>query len=148
MNIPLNDNAPVKSGRKTEIKAPADIIWHVLTDIERWPEWQKSVTKAKPAGPIGEGTRFTWKAGGLSFKSEIHTCKPVSMFGWTGKTFGANAIHNWSFKESNGITTVTVEECLQGLFPRLFRKFFRRNLDAGMITNLEELKVEAEKRNI
>lgn len=32
-----------------------------------------------------------------------------------------------------------VEESLQGVFPGLFRGYFRRNLNSGVMTNLEEL---------
>ena len=97
-------------------------------------------------GEIKEGTRFNWKAGGLSFKSIIHTDKTHSMFGWTGTTFGASAIHNWTFEEKDHQTIVRVEESLQGVFPRLFRAYFQRNLDAGVLTNLTELKKASESK--
>lgn len=144
MNIPINSEAPVKSEYMLEIDAPVDTVWQILTDIENWPAWQKSVTKATIAGKVEEGARFDWKAGGLSFKSRIHTMKPMTMLGWTGTTFGASAVHNWKFEDLNGRTKVSVEESLQGVFPRLFRKYFQANLDAGVKLNLEELKMAAE----
>lgn len=144
MNIPINSNAPVKSEYMLVIDAPVDIVWQILTDIENWPQWQKSVTQATIAGTVEEGARFDWKAGGLSFTSRIHTMKPMAMLGWTGTTFGASAIHNWKFEDLSGKTKVTVEESLQGVFPRLFRKYFQSNLDAGVKLNLEELKTAAE----
>lgn len=148
MNIPVNSKAPVKSGNSIEIDAPIDIVWKVLTEIEKWTEWQKSVTEVKLSEEIEEGKQFNWKAGGLSFKSRIHTMKPKIMFGWTGTTIGASAIHNWKFEEFNGKTKVSVEESLQGVFPILFRKYFQKNLDSGIKMNLEELKIAAEKESI
>lgn len=71
--------------------------------------------------------------------------KPKTMFGWTGKTIGASAIHNWIFAENNGITTVQVKESLQGVLPRLFKRYFQNNLDNGVKNNLEELKIASEK---
>lgn len=144
MNIPINSEAPVKSEYMLEIDAPVDIVWQILTDIDNWPVWQKSVTQATIAGKAEEGARFDWKAGGLSFKSRIHTMKPMAMLGWTGTTLGASAVHNWKFEDHIGKTKVTVEESLQGVFPRLFRKYFQANLDAGVKLNLEELKTAAE----
>lgn len=146
MNIPINENAPVKSGSHIEIEAPIDSVWRILTDINHWTTWQKEVTKTVVHGEIGQGTRFDWKAGGLSFKSRIHTSVPESMFGWTGTTIGASAIHNWTFEAKGDRTVVRVEESLQGVFPRLFAGYFQRNLDSGIIKNLKELKSAAENR--
>lgn len=144
MNIPINENAPVKSKNQIEIDAPIDTVWKILTDISNWTKWQKAVTETVVHGEIKEGTAFNWKAGGLSFKSKIHTDNPKAVFGWTGTTFGASAIHNWTFEAKNNKTIVTVEESLQGVFPKLFRAYFQRNLDEGVITNLKELKTASE----
>ncbi len=144
MNIPINENASVKSKNQIEIDAPIDTVWKILTDINNWTNWQKAVSETVVHGEIKEGTKFNWKAGGLSFKSKIHTENSKSMFGWTGTTFGASAIHNWTFEAKDNKTIVKVEESLQGLFPKLFRGYFQRNLDSGVITNLEELKIASE----
>ena len=33
-----------------EIKAPAERLWAVMRDIERWPEWTPTVTKIQRIG--------------------------------------------------------------------------------------------------
>lgn len=146
MNIPVNENAPVKSEGAIEIAAPTELVWQVLTGINDWPTWQRDVTESALPGELREGAEFEWKAGGISFRSKIHTMTEKRMFGWTGKTIGASAIHNWRFAEREGTTTVTVEESLQGLFPRLFRTYFQKNLDMGIQKNLEELRSASEAR--
>lgn len=146
MNILINESAPVKSKNQVEIDAPIDTVWKILTDINNWTKWQKTVSKTEVLGAIKEGTKFNWKAGGLSFKSMIHTQNPKSSFGWTGTTFGASAIHNWTFKEKDNKTIVKVEESLQGVFPRLFRGYFQKNLDSGIVANLKELKTASENK--
>lgn len=148
MNVGINTAAPVISKNQVEINAPIDRVWQVLTGIDEWPSWQKNITQAKVEGPVAEGAVFNWKSGGLSFHSKIHTMKPQTEFGWTGKTFGASAIHNWKFEQRDSITVVHVEESLQGLFPRLFRNNFQKNLDTGMVQNLAELKAAAEKEGL
>jgi len=35
------------------IKATPDRVWAVMLDIERWPEWTKSVTRIEPLQPGG-----------------------------------------------------------------------------------------------
>jgi len=146
MNIPINENAPVKSKNQIVIDASIDTVWKILTDINNWTKWQKAVSETVVMGEIKEGTKFNWKAGGLSFKSMIHTDNPTSRFGWTGTTFGASAIHNWTFEEKDCKTIVKVEESLQGVFPRLFSGYFQKNLDSGIVTNLEELKTASENK--
>lgn len=146
MNIPINENAPVKSRSQIEIEAPVDTVWEILTNINNWTTWQKDVSKTVVHGEIKQGTKFDWKAGGLSFKSEIHTSIPKSMFGWTGTTLGASAIHNWFFEAKDNVTVVWVEESLQGIFPGLFTGYFQKNLDSGVLKNLKELKSAAEKK--
>lgn len=144
-NIPVNQKAPVCSAAKIRIQAPPGLVWEYLTTLEQWPSWQESVSKVLVEGPVGEGTEFRWKAGGLSFRSRIHTSQPKSSFGWTGKTIGANAIHNWHLEGDQDHTIVTVEESLDGILPTLFPRFFQKNLDAGIKKNLEELRQVAEK---
>jgi len=147
MDIPINNSAPVKSANQIEIQAPIDTVWQILTDIKNWPKWQKAVTKTIVNEKIEEGANFKWKADGLLFKSKIHTSKRNVAFGWTGTTMGASAVHNWTFiKKDNDTTIVIVEESLQGVFPRLFKRYFQKNLDKGVITNLSELKSAAEMR--
>ncbi|MCB0666320.1 MAG: SRPBCC family protein [Saprospiraceae bacterium] len=147
MNIPVDASAPVKSADSIQIRASIDIVWDILTQIDHWPEWQDNVTEAKLLGMMGEGTRFAWKASGLSFKSQIHTCRPKVMFGWTGRTIGTSAVHNWRFEGDQVQTTVWVEESLQGILPRLFRKYFQNILDSGIKKSLEELQTAAEKNS-
>jgi len=145
-NIKINDKAPVVARQKIIINAPIEIIWKVLTSINDWPKWQSAITQAQLKGSIEEGTEFVWKAGGLNFRSKIHTCQPYQVFGWTGKTIGASAIHNWTFKQQGENTLVFVEESLQGFFPSLMKKKFQKNLEDGMLKNLEELKLASEKK--
>jgi uncharacterized protein YndB with AHSA1/START domain len=145
MNTEINEKAPAVSRQKIFIQAPVEKVWLVLTSIPQWPAWQAAVKKATLKGPVAEGTEFIWKAGGLNFHSKIHTCDPYHSFGWTGKTVGAQAIHNWTFQSRENGVLVSVEESLQGFFVSLLRKRFQQSLEEGMIKNLEELKAACEK---
>lgn len=148
MNIPVNDKAPVIAKNQLEIAASAETVWATLTQIQHWPDWQKEVKKTVVHGEIKQGTKFFWKAGGLSFKSQIHTSVPASAFGWTGTTIGTSAIHNWFLEAKGNNTLVRVEESLEGIFPRLFTRFFQKSLDTGIMKNLQELKSAAEIRKL
>lgn len=139
MNKTINENAPVVEKQHIFIPAPPERVWEVLSDINKWPEWQHEVTHAELNGALKEGTVFKWKANGIPFTSQLHTVKEFHAIGWTGKTFGAKAVHNWCIETSKDGTTVHVEESLQGLLPTLFKKKFSRDLHQGMQKNLNEL---------
>lgn len=147
MKREINKKVPVIERKEIEIKAPAEVVWQVLTDIERWPAWQENVKSAKLRGAVAEGTDFVWKAGGLTFHSQLHTVEPYKAFGWTGKIMGAFAIHNWKMEADRDRTRVYVEESLEGFFPSLMRKSFQRQLTSGMEKSLLELKRESEMKN-
>lgn len=146
MKTKINKVAPAVEKQQIFIDAPVEVVWEVLTNIDGWPEWQKAVQKAELLEPLQEGAKFNWRAGGIRFKSEIHTYDPYSSFGWTGKTMGASAVHNWNFRKEKEGTVVSVEESLEGVYPSLLKKKFRKELKSGMEINLQELKAESERR--
>ena len=40
----------------TEIDAPAEVVWQIITDFERYPEWNPFITELH--GPVHEGARL------------------------------------------------------------------------------------------
>ena len=58
-SVRLLDSLRATTADEITIDAPADRIWAVYTDVERWPEWTASVTSAQldPPGPLSIGTR-------------------------------------------------------------------------------------------
>jgi len=75
----------------------------------------------------------------------LHTIDPFRQIGWTGKTFGMFAIHNWTITEKDGRTVVSVEESLEGFFAKLLKYTFSKSLENGMQKWLDLLKQECEK---
>jgi uncharacterized protein YndB with AHSA1/START domain len=39
-----------------DIAAPVEAVWSVLTDVERWPEWNGDIARIALAGPFAAGT--------------------------------------------------------------------------------------------
>jgi uncharacterized protein YndB with AHSA1/START domain len=143
-SIPINPTAPVVEKQSVVIQAQPRAVWKALTDISDWPNWQQNITHARMDGPLKAGTTFHWKADGIAFVSVIHTCNEPLFFGWTGKTVGAAAVHNWILKPHAEGTEVFVEECLTGFLPSLFKRFFSKNLKVGMHKSLTALKAFSE----
>jgi uncharacterized protein YndB with AHSA1/START domain len=141
----INNNAPVQCSKSITINASREKVWKVLTDINRWADWQTDIKNPKMNGALNPNSTFDWKTGGAKIHSTIHTVSPLENFGWTGKTFGMYAIHNWTLNESNGKTTVFVNESMEGFLAKVFKKSFNKNLEKGMVNWLYLLKLECEK---
>jgi len=140
-----NENAPVYCTRKILISQAPKKVWEVLTQIDGWPNWQNEINHSTLQGGLKPGSSFVWKTGGATIHSILHTVEPYSAFGWTGKTHGIQAIHNWNLREINGQTEVSVEESMQGFWAGLLKKSFNKNLSRGMEAWLQKLKAECER---
>ena len=53
---------------RVEIDAPAQLVWEVFSDVQRWPEWTASVTSlvGKDGANLAVGKRFSIKQPGMS----------------------------------------------------------------------------------
>ena len=140
MNIKADSTAKCYATSEITINSTKHHVFEILSDINGWPEWQSSVTKAEIKGSTEVGKKFTWKGGGLNIKSQLHTVNPDSEIGWTGRIWWIKAVHNWYLKEENGQTKVVVKESLKGLGSSMMLK----SLKEGMQKNLEELRIRAE----
>ncbi len=85
--------------------------------------------------------KFKWKAGGLNIKSKLHTVNPDSEIGWTRRIWWIKAVHNWYLTEEGGLKKVIVKESLKGLGSPMMLK----SLKEGILKNLDELKITAER---
>jgi uncharacterized protein YndB with AHSA1/START domain len=142
----INNNAPVKCSKTILINASPDKVWSVMTNIDLWANWQTDISKPKLNGELKPSTTFDWKTGGAKIHSTLQTVEPFNNFGWTGKTFGMYAIHDWILTEINGQTQVSVAESMEGFLAGLFKKSFNKNLEKGMQNWLDLLKKECEKQ--
>ncbi len=140
-----NNNAPVKCRKTMVISADNEKVWNIITSIDNWPNWQTDISNAKIDGGLEVGTTFTWKSGGAKIHSILHTVEPYKQIGWTGKTLGIFAIHNWKITINADKTEVTVEESMEGFLAKLLKNTFNKSLENGMLKWLELLKKECEK---
>jgi uncharacterized protein YndB with AHSA1/START domain len=141
----INVLAPVQCSKSMLIDATPEKVWAILTDIDRWGEWNPEISQPQLAGSLVSGATFTWKTGGTKIHSTLHTVVAPHQLGWTGKTFGIYAIHNWTIGVQGSKTIVAVEESMEGLLARLLKKSFNKNLATGMGNWLEALKVKCER---
>lgn len=147
MNMLINSHAPVTCSKSILIHATPQQVWNILSNINAWDRWQTDISHPKLIGELTSGASFNWKTGGAKIHSTLHTVEANKTIGWTGKTFGAYAIHNWTITVFNDSTKVSVDESMEGFLTRLFKKSFNKSLAKGMQHWLILLKVESEKEN-
>ncbi len=141
----INEKSPVKCSKSIQINASSEKVWAVLTNINDWSRWQNEISNPKLNGPLKPASTFNWKTGGAKIHSTLHTVETNQAFGWTGKTFGMFAIHNWTLEHQENQTLVTVNESMEGFLATLFKSSFNKSLEKGMLKWLELLKQECEK---
>lgn len=141
----INNEAPVVQKNEIDINATPEKIWKILTNIENWDEWNNRIKKPILLEELKAGTTFSWKTGGSKINSRVHTVLPKKEFGWTGKTFGATAIHNWYLEPNENGTKVRVEESMEGWIINLMKNKMNEKLAGDLEYWLEQLKEESEK---
>jgi uncharacterized membrane protein len=75
-----------------QISAPADVVWSVFTDVERWPTWTQSVTSLQPLDGAGleVGRRFRIQQPRLpALVWEVTAVEPGRSWTWTARSAGA-----------------------------------------------------------
>jgi carbon monoxide dehydrogenase subunit G len=144
--VEANRNAPVFSDGRIEIAASPEVLWDLMADIDGWPSWSPDVRSVTVQGDVAEGTVFRWKAGPGTITSTLRLVDRPRALGWTGRTFGVDAIHVWRFEARGSRTIAGMEESFDGLVARLFRRRLQKQLDTTTRASLENLKAVAEQR--
>jgi uncharacterized membrane protein len=124
-----------------EIQAPAAHVWSVLLDVERWPQWTKSVTSVKrmDIGPLTLGSRTrivqprlapaVWKVTSLDLEKRI--------FAWTTRGLGVVVVGMHHVEAVADASRVTLWLEYSGLLSPLMARVLSR-------LNLEYLKMEGD----
>jgi uncharacterized protein YndB with AHSA1/START domain len=143
----INESAPVIGRSETEIDAPVETVWDVLTAVESWPAWNPDVKSVSSEGELAEGASFRWKAGPGTITSTIREIDAPRRIAWTGRTFGINATHVYRLEDRNGRTFARTEESYEGLVARVLHRSLQKTLDKALEQGLAHLKREAERRD-
>jgi uncharacterized protein YndB with AHSA1/START domain len=144
--VTVNEDAPVCASSEVVIAADPQTVWDVLTDFERWPDWNADVSTMWLQGDGKAGTTFRWKSGSNTINSRIEDVDPPSRILWTGKSAGIRATHVHELETRNGGTLVRTKESFDGLVARLLRSRLQKVMQAALDSELRQLKIEAEKR--
>ena len=119
-----------------EIKAPAERVWAVMRDIERWPEWTPTVTKIRRVGDgaLAVGSRAViWQPKLPPARWEVIELKEHDRtFTWMTRGPGMRlTARHWVRATRDGSrATLSIQFSgpLGGFFARLTRKLNERYL--------------------
>ncbi len=111
----IDDRAPVQAAGQITIPAPVAKVWSLMTDIERWPDWQPDIRRTSIAQKLSVGTIFRWSTGSGHIRSRVALLDPQRRLAWTGRLLIFRAIHVWKFQSlPGGRTFVVTRESIAG----------------------------------
>jgi uncharacterized protein YndB with AHSA1/START domain len=142
----IDEYAPVVARREIGVAASPELVWDLLTAVDRWGDWNPDVKSASQPD-LRAGAVFRWKAGPASLTSTLREVAPPRVLGWTGTTMGVRAVHVWRLRPDGDRTIARTEESMTGVLAQLLPGIMRRRLQKTLDTWLDHLKAEAEHRS-
>ncbi|MHB2029109.1 MAG: SRPBCC family protein [Acidimicrobiales bacterium] len=132
----------------TNIKASPEVVWAVLTDVERWPEWTPSMTKVTrlTGGPFVEGSQVRIKQPRLrTMVWTVTELTPGRSFVWEAKGPGLTLVagHHLA-NEEEGAVQVTLAIEHRGLVGWLLAPLTSRLVERNVQIEAEGLKRQSE----
>jgi hypothetical protein len=137
--------------RSIEIAAPPDVVWAVMTDVERWPEWTPSIVRIERhgSGPLAVGATATVEPRGRPASTwTVTAVNEGRSFVWdtpAGPGLRVAAGHYIDRAEGGCRVTLAVEG--EGIIGKLMSPIIRRVSKANVDTEAEGLKRRCEQRS-
>ena len=112
----------------TEIGAPTERVWEVMSDVERWHEWTPSVTRVRrlDAGPLAVGSRAVirqpkfppalWKVAAI---------EPGRSFTWVSIAPGLRGVGHHAGEPTPAGSRATLSLDLQGILGGVWGRLTR-----------------------
>jgi len=123
--------APIEVRNAAVIHAPAERVWNLLTDVERWPSWWRACQWVRLESSAGSVV-FRWKAHPVELRSAVVKSDRPHCFAITADGRGVHAERAFTLRTTpDGSSTVVVSHETQvGLLPWLGRAFLAPRLHA------------------
>jgi uncharacterized membrane protein len=130
-----------------DIAAPAERVFQVMSDVERWHEWTRSVTSVKRIGdgPLAIGSRAIirqpkfppalWK---------VSAIEPGRSFTWISTAPGLRVIGHHRVEQAPGGSRATLSLELQGVFGSIFGRLTKDITERYLAFEANGLKARSE----
>jgi hypothetical protein len=132
-----------------DIHAPAGAVWEVLTDLERYAEWNPFIVEA--AGKVAVGACLTVRVkpvGGraTAFRPTVTAADPERRFAWLGRLWGVPGLfdgaHRFELQADGDRTRLVQAEDFRGVLVPLFAG----SLETGSRAGFEAMNVALARR--
>jgi uncharacterized membrane protein len=110
-----------------EIGGPPDLVWPVLIDVERWPEWTASGTGVERLDrvPFGKGSRVRIRQPRLrTMVWQVSEFQPGKLFIWQARSVGISVIGCHEIRARKDGSTVTLRVDQRGWLSPILKPFF------------------------
>ena len=141
----------IKVRTEIEIKAPAQHVWQILIDFDRYPEWNPSIHEIQ--GDLHQGAKIEVRLGppgkpGMTFRPVVTEVEPEKGLHWLGRLLIPGLMDGEHIFEIEAIDENTTRfihgEDYRGLLVRLFGHFVPDDGGRNYIAMNEALKQRAE----
>jgi short-subunit dehydrogenase len=134
---------PIEIRNETVIRASAERVWDLLTDVEKWPSWYRACrwVRVDSSGSAPRPVSFRWKAHPVVLRSTVVTSDRPHSFAFVADALGLHAERAFAVRTTpDGMNTVVVSHEIQvGLFPWLGRMFLAPRLRAANQAMFDDL---------
>jgi hypothetical protein len=133
-----------------DIDAAPEVVWQVLTDLDRWADWNPFITSSVGMAEVGETLVNRMEPPGgkaITFKPQVTVVENGKTFEWLGK-LGFSGVfdgrHRFDVETSGTGTKLIQSESLDGILVRVMRKSLDTHTKAGFESMNVALKARAE----
>jgi len=94
----------VKFEQHTDINAPVEAVWSILSDPSTWPLWFPEVEKISSLAAVQSGATFQWQKGGETGSGSIvHVDAGANQIKVTTQMGGSEVTHTFDVDRAGGI---------------------------------------------
>jgi uncharacterized membrane protein len=130
-----------------DIAAPPDVVWAVMSDVERWHEWTASIRSIRlvGGGPLGVGTRAWIKQPRFPPAMwKVTAMEPGQGFTWESGAPGMRVYANHSVQPIAGGTRASLVLYYQGFVGRVLARMTHGITNRYLNYEAEGLKMRSE----
>jgi hypothetical protein len=134
------------------VRAPLEVAWNHIAEVEKWPSWAKHIRSAakSPPGPLSRDTRAALRlANGVRTTFQMIEFDPPRHWKWAGSFLGSQILYDHIFSQDEpGKTTVRFTVDVSGgpsaFFRGIFGRMYRKNLERAVPLLVQEIEGAAE----